>query len=546
MKNNNTDSFSYERGAALVTVLIATLLLGTAAIAMLSAVGASSKNNTDALSEAKAYYAAESGIQAAINLMRFNGVTYSAAALSGDLHPSDANVGSGLPYNADGVVELGTESYKVHLSDPDNTQNAANYSTAGTFRQPDGSYEPTRVFTTIVDGVARTTTFSFDAQPSTPITHPMSTPALLGTLNVEPGAEGAATIATNQFPIAFRIDFGLAAPVGAARTFYGQIASTGTVTFTTGYTYELGGATISLCSSNTTCPSTFSMTGIGFTSSNSRSFYTHFTPFEPYRLLLRSTGYGPNGATKELEAILQRNYFNNIGAAAAITMLGPGSSPFQFSPGTSNQMSIDGVSVPSVIVSDQTALNKINAELQGPPDRSSNVVPAPQVAGNSLPSWQASPQAMEDFLAPFIASAQNSDRVIANNTQLDTGAFGNLASGTGLTYCSANCTIKGDGGGVLIVRGTLTLTGNPQFRGIIIVTGEGGVTRQGGGNKFTLYGNLVIAPYNPNNLAAGFLPPQYDVKGGPGDIEFNDDVDLANTFNNTSGISNFILAIAEK
>src|SRR5258708_38429736 len=59
-----------EGGAALVTVLLITLLLGTACIAMLSAVSASSKNNTDALSETKAYYAAESGLQATINVLR--------------------------------------------------------------------------------------------------------------------------------------------------------------------------------------------------------------------------------------------------------------------------------------------------------------------------------------------------------------------------------------------------------------------------------------------------------------------------------------------
>src|SRR5690606_21440744 len=116
-----------------------------------------------------------------------------------------------------------------------------------------------------------------------------------------------------------------------------------------------------------------------------------------------------------------------------------------------------------------------------------DVVPAPEVAGSSLPSWQQTPQAMEEFLAPFIASANNSERVIPNNGVLDTGEFGNFDLGTGLTYCSANCTVKGDGGGVLIVRETLTFTGNPRFRGIIIVTGEGGVTRQGGGNKFTLH-----------------------------------------------------------
>jgi hypothetical protein len=43
-------------------------VLGIACVAMLSAVGANSRNSTDVLSETKAYYAAESGLQATINV----------------------------------------------------------------------------------------------------------------------------------------------------------------------------------------------------------------------------------------------------------------------------------------------------------------------------------------------------------------------------------------------------------------------------------------------------------------------------------------------
>ena len=55
--NQNSDlniGSASERGTALVTVILVSFLLGTACIAMLTAVGASSKNNTDALDEYKA------------------------------------------------------------------------------------------------------------------------------------------------------------------------------------------------------------------------------------------------------------------------------------------------------------------------------------------------------------------------------------------------------------------------------------------------------------------------------------------------------------
>src|SRR5688572_20666660 len=103
-----------ESGAALVTVLLASVLLGTSCVAMLAAVGASSQNNSDALSEAKAYYAAESGLQAAINYLRHTpDMTYSAAL---------ANQAAGtLPVT--GPVNVGSEtSYTITLADPDNAQ----------------------------------------------------------------------------------------------------------------------------------------------------------------------------------------------------------------------------------------------------------------------------------------------------------------------------------------------------------------------------------------------------------------------------------------
>ena len=59
-----------QRGAALVTVILLSVLLGTACVAMLTAVAAGSRNNRDALGEYKAYYAAENGLQATVNFLR--------------------------------------------------------------------------------------------------------------------------------------------------------------------------------------------------------------------------------------------------------------------------------------------------------------------------------------------------------------------------------------------------------------------------------------------------------------------------------------------
>ena len=78
--------------------------------------------------------------------------------------------------------------------------------------------------------------------------------------------------------------------------------------------------------------------------------------------------------------------------------------------------------------------------------------------------------------------------------------FGNNATAQGITFCDGNCTLSGSGGGILVVTGVLTLDGNFSFNGLIIVTGQGGVLRSGGGSG-TIQGNIVIAPYVGSQIA---------------------------------------------
>jgi type II secretory pathway component PulK len=61
-----------EKGAALVMVLMVSALLIIACIGMLTAAAVNTKNVSDAIAEDQAYYAAESGLQATINVLRRN------------------------------------------------------------------------------------------------------------------------------------------------------------------------------------------------------------------------------------------------------------------------------------------------------------------------------------------------------------------------------------------------------------------------------------------------------------------------------------------
>ncbi|MEQ1763493.1 MAG: carboxypeptidase-like regulatory domain-containing protein [Pyrinomonadaceae bacterium] len=80
--NKKTQEWTNESGAALATVMFVSVLLLTASAFLLSAVGNNSRNSTDVLYEAKAYYAAESGLQATINVLRHRNVEYSRAVLN--------------------------------------------------------------------------------------------------------------------------------------------------------------------------------------------------------------------------------------------------------------------------------------------------------------------------------------------------------------------------------------------------------------------------------------------------------------------------------
>jgi hypothetical protein len=119
--------------------------------------------------------------------------------------------------------------------------------------------------------------------------------------------------------------------------------------------------------------------------------------------------------------------------------------------------------------------------------------------------------------------------------------FGSI-SGTGITFVDGDLAVSGPGGGILVCTGKLTLDGAVNFKGLIIVTGAEGINRNGGGNG-TLAGNTVVAPYNPSNLAAGFLGPKYNLNGGgTSTMEYNSD----SVANGLVAISNFVLGVAEK
>jgi len=66
----------------------------------------------------------------------------------------------------------------------------------------------------------------------------------------------------------------------------------------------------------------------------------------------------------------------------------------------------------------------------------------------------------------------------------------------------------------LIVTGTLTLDGNFNFNGVIMVLGEGTVYRSGGGHG-NIYGAMFVAKFAATGATTDvFQDPTFDTSGG--------------------------------
>jgi hypothetical protein len=143
-----------EKGAALViSILLATLLLAVAGTVLLTS-GMSSITSIDATAELQAYYGAESGLEAALNVIRGhvqpNGIAgttkmgfRNAVSTSTSNRNSDsstvARLSTWLNYDNDGRIRPtgANYAYSVVVMDPDDPN--------GTTRNADPTYRPKRI-----------------------------------------------------------------------------------------------------------------------------------------------------------------------------------------------------------------------------------------------------------------------------------------------------------------------------------------------------------------------------------------------------------------
>ncbi len=484
-------------------------------------------------------------------------------------------------------------AFNLQISDPDNTGSLISYVTYGRFYDHDSGNSQQITFG---DMATAGTRIQYVPKTVTNLNVPIDTvrPTDFGSFIVTSGTTGRAIISRR---VRFEIGVHMTVPYPASRVIRGYLIEGTPVTDDVpvvfdSKTYNLRGSNFVLEFASSIGSPYTPWTGspapsldttnapIGYkarmkasTAGFENKIQGTISPPEPARIRIISTGYGPRGSKKTLEAIIQNNYFNGLGAPATLTLVGPPSAsngPFTFDPGASNAMLYSGVDLAtgssdiippvgtthppdcSVMPCEDTNLDAVN---EGFGRRLGNVVGSPANVSGETPPWLQSPQSLDSTVRSLYETARNSYDPTNSTGRVFTGtqptSWGDNATGTGITFCDGDCTLGPvAGGGILIVTGRLTLHGNFNWNGLIIVTGEEGILRTGGGNG-TIQGNIVLAPYLESDIAsntnpatgANFLSPQWNTSGGGNStIQYNSD----NQNSGLGAISNNVLGVVEK
>ncbi len=250
-------------------------------------------------------------------------------------------------------------------------------------------------------------------------------------------------------------------------------------------------------------------------------------------------------ATKTLEVDVKKGSFPPIPSALTLnggvgTFDATNSNIFDISgfddAGSGNDESAIGV----ISSGDDTT---VTSEIQGPPDRSANYTGdtggAPDVEDisgdlNSTLSTVAGLESVADSIAA--AATDSYTPGFGNTTAL--GSFGS-SSDYHVVAVNGNATIgPGTGYGILMVRGSLTVSGNFSWYGLILLIGQGELYWNGGGNG-AVEGGIFIAktrdaqtvsePLGPIRATRGDIIADFNGGGGNGITYDTGEISKANS-----------------
>jgi hypothetical protein len=209
---------------------------------------------------------------------------------------------------------------------------------------------------------------------------------------------------------------------------------------------------------------------------------------------------------------------------------------------------LNKIFLPPIGVTNDLNLAAVNAAIT-PPNFKGKVYGIAENVNNDLPNWLQSPLKLDKTIKLLRARADALGRLVEAGDP-DPTNFGDWATGTGITFIDRDVTISPgtDAGGILVITGKITFQGSFRIKGLLVVTGQEGFVRTGGGNG-EIQGAIVVAPYNAAGLTCVannttcFLSPQYKITGGgTADFDYNSN-SVANGLN---ALTDYVKGVAEK
>jgi hypothetical protein len=268
--------------------------------------------------------------------------------------------------------------------------------------------------------------------------------------------------------------------------------------------------------------------------------------YKPVRLRIRVTGFGPRDSKKKMEVVVDR-YTLEYDVKATVTLPNGSGNPINFNLGGSNVSSTSGAdasggggSIDAVAVS-EADYNTTNNVIDGCQPDGSNCSGSGPVVTPSDPAKLGTtntPSFLQSVTAArqFLYGSEGMKNAAINQGRYFTSAADAIASTAGLgasnpdgafTFIDGDITLgpgSPTGQGTLIVTGKLTLDGNFNFNGVIMVLGEGEVYRSGAGHG-NIYGAIFVAKFAATGADTDqFGAPVFDTSGGgTANIQYSSD-----------------------
>lgn len=559
---------SGERGAALVTTLLVSMLLLVAGGALIVTTAMSASSAVDSTAEMQAYYIAEAGMQSALNVLRGNVkplVTPSdkmsfRTAVIPDISNGPGNTGplrlaGWLPYNdrtdPASLVPMSigavTGGYRVTVDNLDTNSYIVQFETSGVIAGSEVATPFQRTFGTV--GGTDEVTIRYVKKASTtlspdPNVYPLVSNSSLGSFVIERPAtstqDGVVISKTN-----FDLTVTQTLPWSATTTFQGSFEGIVNTTSTTlKVTFEKAVRTADGTSYGIAPSGSLSnIVNLSYNSSPATTdISAKVTSPDPKRLLVKAYGFGPKGSQKRLQMLVTRAFLE-FDSPAGTTLRGADDcTPLDLHTGASGAKYYSGVDYSGVEPAKPAfAVSACDQDDAVAGINKPNTVSDPKVGALDTdvyePTFLDTADAARAYLNGLQAKAQSVNRYfkpgagssITVDDPMDSPAF---------TFVDGDCTLM-NGSGFLVVTGTLTMRGNTNFKGAILVLGTGVLLRDGGGNG-ELLGGITIARFD--RTSGGFLAPTFETHGGGNSNVQYDSVSVLQALRsgmNVSGVMEF-------